>query len=78
MVNGVEKTTLYLPAELQRRLREAAQSARRPQAELVREALDEYLAARPSPRPRSVGMGTDGEVGSAEAKRWVRSRWRQA
>ncbi len=77
MVRGVEKTTLYLPTELQSRLRAAALSSRRPQAELVREALDAYLAERPSPRPRSVGMGADGELGSAAVKRWVRSRQRE-
>ncbi len=77
MVGDVEKTTLYLPSDLQRRLRAAAQSSRRPQAELVREALDAYLEERPSGRPRSVGMGSDGALGSGAAKGWVRSRWRE-
>src|SRR5206468_1651199 len=39
----MEKTTLYLPKELQRELRETARREGRPQAALVREALDTYL-----------------------------------
>lgn len=71
----MEKTTLYLPERLQRTLREAAQRAGRPQAELVREALDAYLAERPRPRPRSIGMLNDPELRAEEAKRWIHERW---
>ena len=75
MVILVEKTTLYLPEELGRGLREAARREGRPQSELVREALAGYLAARPRPRPTSVGMLEDPELSSQDAKRWVRERW---
>jgi hypothetical protein len=75
MVYGMEKTTLYLPDQLQRELREAAQREGRPQAELVREALDAYLRSRPRPQPASIGMLEDTEVRARDAKRWVRDRW---
>jgi plasmid stability protein len=72
----VEKTTLYLPEELQRNLREAARREGRPQAELVRDALTAYLRARRRrPYPQSVGMLEDNELSSEDAKRWVRARW---
>lgn len=71
----MEKTTLYLPEELQRALRETARREGRPQAELVREALDSYLRDRPRPQPRSIGMLNDAELRSEDAKRWVRERW---
>ena len=51
----MEKTTLYLPAEIQIALRDAAKRAGKPQAELVREALTRYLADQPRPMPKSIG-----------------------
>jgi metal-responsive CopG/Arc/MetJ family transcriptional regulator len=75
----MEKTTLYLPEELQRELRETAGREGRPQAELIREALDAYLRNRPRPRPQSIGMLEDPELRAEDAKPWVRDRWtRQA
>lgn len=71
----MEKTTLYLPEELQRELRETARREGRPQAELVRDALDAYLRDRPRPRPQSIGMLEDPELRGEDAKRWVRERW---
>jgi metal-responsive CopG/Arc/MetJ family transcriptional regulator len=76
MVCAMEKTTLYLPEDLQRELRDAARREGRPQSELVRDALGAYLRERPRPRPRSIGMLEDTELRSEDAKRWVRERWR--
>lgn len=45
----MEKTTLYLPSDLQLALREEAQRTGRAQAEIVRDALRERLAARGGP-----------------------------
>jgi predicted DNA-binding protein len=78
MVGGkllrVKKTTLYLPAEIELRLRDAARRSRRPQAELIREALDRYLA-EDEPWPQSIGAGEDGEVGGANSEDWLRANW---
>jgi metal-responsive CopG/Arc/MetJ family transcriptional regulator len=71
----MEKTTLYLPSDLERELKEAARREGRPMAELVREAIGRYLAERGRPRPRSIGMGTDGEVGGARSEDWLRGHW---
>jgi hypothetical protein len=71
----VEKTTLYLPPDLQRALREEGRRSGRAQAELVREALGEYLAKRPRPFPRSIGIVADGTLNARDAKAWVRHAW---
>jgi predicted transcriptional regulator len=86
MVGGIiwlmEKTTLYLPRELQLALRETARRQGRSQADVAREALERYVAEAGQPRPRSLGAFEQdparGEpVPAREAKRWVRERWRE-
>ena len=69
------KTTLYLPADLQQRLRDASRRTGRPQAALVREALDRYLTATPAPMPASIGAGDDPDLDARDAKRWLHERW---
>ena len=71
----MEKTTLYLPAELQRALRDEARRAGRPQAELVREALKAYLGGRARPALRSLGLGKNGELDARDSEAWLRSEW---
>jgi plasmid stability protein len=72
----VNKTTLYLPDDTQRRLRDASRRSRRPQAELVREALERYLRSEEPPLPRSIGSGSDSEVTGANSEDWLREHWR--
>lgn len=74
----MEKTSLYLPAGLQRALRDAARREGRAQADIVRDALTAYLAGNPRPRPSIIGIakGTrDDGVSSANIKAWVRREW---
>ena len=53
-----EKTTVYLDSADQRRLRALAAAQGRPTAELIREAIAEYVARHaPQGRPRSIGAG---------------------
>lgn len=42
----VEKTSVYMPADLKARLRATAEREQRPEAELIREATEQYLRAR--------------------------------
>ena len=72
---GVEKTTLYLPTDLQQALQEQARRSGRPQAELVREALRTYLEGAASPRPRSLGLGEDTELSARESEAWLARLW---
>jgi hypothetical protein len=71
----MEKTTLYLTSDTQRRLRDAARTTGRPQAELVREAIERYLEDEKPPLPRSVGMGSDEELTAANSEEWLRRHW---
>lgn len=71
----MEKTTLYLPTDVQRSLRELSRRTGRPQATLIREALDRYLAGQERPRPMSIGAASDGTLEATESEGWLRSRW---
>jgi hypothetical protein len=73
----VEKTTIYLDAELRRRLRLAARAHGVPQAELIRMALAEYLDEEEAPPlPSWVGFASvGGDAG--EDKRRYREQWRR-
>lgn len=71
----MEKTTLYLSRDLQRALREEGRRAGRPQAQLIREALSEYLEKRPRPLPRSVGVASNGKVTGRRSEAWIRRQW---
>jgi predicted transcriptional regulator len=71
----MEKTTLYLPRELRRALKEAARSEKKAQAVVIRRALEEYLERRERPRLRSVGIGEDRELSGAESEDWLRAEW---
>ncbi|MDP8969008.1 MAG: ribbon-helix-helix domain-containing protein [Actinomycetota bacterium] len=72
----MEKTTLYLPADLQRSLRDLAKRTGRSQADLIREALGTFLMGQSRLRPRSIGIVRDqGGPPAAEAKQWVRRQW---
>jgi len=71
----VEKTTLYLPSELQLALREAARRQRRTMADLVREAVEAYLRSQTRPQLTSVGLGEDDDLAGADSEAYFRSRW---
>ena len=57
--DAVKRTTLSLPGPLLERLRVAAAERRVSMAELVREALEEKLAAH-RPKPRCLGIAASG------------------
>lgn len=69
---AMEKTTLYIPAELQAALREHARRSGRPQAELIRAALEQYLTDLPHPELLSIGLGSDEEVSARDSEDWLR------
>ncbi len=72
----VTKTTLYLSEDTRRRLRAAARRLGRPQADVLREAIDRYLAAEEAPPPSSIGLGADDELTGENSEEWLRTRWR--
>lgn len=71
----VKKTTLYLSADIERRLRDAARRTRRPQAELIREALYQYLENE-VPTSSWIGSIDDWDVTGENSEDWLRANWR--
>lgn len=71
----MEKTTLYLDGTLHRQIRELAQRYGRPQAELMREALEQYVQAQDRPAPRSIGAGADGTLAARDSEAWLKAEW---
>jgi plasmid stability protein len=75
-VCGMDKTTLYLPTELHLALRERSRRTGRPQAEVIREALQVYLREHDErPMPRSIGIANDSELSGADAEDWFRAHF---
>jgi Ribbon-helix-helix protein, copG family len=72
----MEKTTLYLLADLRALLKEAARRTGRPEAEIVREALRSYLQQHGRPSPRSLGLGENAELSGRESEAWLKAHWR--
>jgi hypothetical protein len=71
----MEKTTLYLPVELQRSLAVTAKREGRPQAEIVRDALTLYFSRTAPLRLHSIGTGSDDQVTGATSEDWLRRNW---
>jgi predicted transcriptional regulator len=71
----VDKTTIYLPSELRRALADHARRAKRPQAEIIREAIAIYVSAAPRPRMSFIGAGEDSELSGASSENYLRERF---
>jgi hypothetical protein len=69
-VPDVHKTTIYLPASTEERMRRAAKRLGRSRAEITRIAIDEYLDRNDVEPilPPSVGMGSNPNVHAADYK----------
>jgi predicted transcriptional regulator len=71
----MNKTTLYLPPELQRAVRDFAHRARRSQADVIREAVATYLGSAQRPQFESVGAGADGKLPASRDEAWLEREW---
>jgi hypothetical protein len=73
----MHRTTVFLPEETAEALHETAHRLGRPQSDLLREALEEYLPRHARPWPSSVGAGQHHLPGASArtAKTWVRQQW---
>lgn len=63
----MRKTTLYLADEEAEGLRRLARERKRPQAELIRQAIQALLSNAPKRRFHSMGVGASG---GASSGRW--------
>jgi len=62
----MKRTTLYLPPDLEVRLKLEGQRRGRPMAELVREAVVAYLAVDQPPGPPGAGAFASGHTDTAD------------
>jgi len=74
----MDKTTLYLTPDLSRRLRELALREGRSQAEIIREAIGQYLNGQDEPPLRSVGVAEYGKLSADKVDGWLEENWRPA
>lgn len=72
---AMEKTTIYLPSELHRALKDAARVQKKPQAEVLRRALEEYLGRQERRLPLSLGLGEDEGLSGEDSEDWLREQW---
>ena len=61
MICGMKRTTIYLPDSLKAVLQSRAAAERRTEADIIREALAQFLGHGPAPKPRipltGIGLG---------------------
>ncbi len=71
----VDKTTIYLPPELRRALAEHARRVRRPQSEIICEAIATFVGAAPRPKMTFLGAGDDIQLSGASSESYLRERF---
>jgi predicted transcriptional regulator len=78
----VTKTTVYLDTDTVLALRQMAESQGRPQAELIRDALESYVKRGKRPLPAAMGKYDSGESDVSERAEEIlrkaakKGRWR--
>ena len=72
----MEKTTLYLPADLHRSYRDLARRLGRSQAALMREALQHFAVQQDAPRLKSLGIAKNVALQSDDVETWLEANWR--
>lgn len=69
--------TVYLPADLLRRLQEKSRKTGVSQSELIRIAVEQSLAGSDKPLPRSFGVADSGRIGARNLDTWLDANWRR-
>jgi predicted transcriptional regulator len=72
----MEKTTVYLPSETHAALRALARRTGRPQAALIRDALERYVRDNDPQLPRSIGVAEHAPIHSDEVEDWLAVNYR--
>jgi Ribbon-helix-helix protein, copG family len=71
-MEAMKRTTVFLQPSLRKRLAELAQRSGRPQAKIVRQALEQYLDQEPLPMPESIGTVSDPTMSGAKIREYRR------
>jgi hypothetical protein len=71
----MQKTTLYLSDEQHAALKYLARRTSRRRADLIREAVDDYLSRQPRQMPRSIGIISDPNLRAVDIDDWLKENW---
>ena len=73
----MKKTTVYLTAEQQDQLKDAARRTGKSEALMIREAIAEYVTKVERPWPQSIGMGKSPDDGfdASRTKEYLQEHW---
>jgi predicted transcriptional regulator len=71
----MERTTVYFPDDLRRRMAEFSRRTGKPQSRILREAVASYLDRAGRPEAGSIGAGDNPEFSSEKTKEWLREHW---
>ncbi|MEZ4507911.1 MAG: ribbon-helix-helix protein, CopG family [Thermomicrobiales bacterium] len=73
----MRKTTIYFPDTLKLEIEAVARMERRPEAEIIREAVSAYLEERRKRRwPRSIGFASDKELDPLDIDAYLADNWK--
>ncbi len=72
------KSTFYVASDRMAALDALSKQEARPKAEILRDALDEYLDRHARPLPSWIGMihDDDGSLTSTNVDEWLGAHWR--
>ncbi len=73
----MKKTTIYLEEDVLAEIKLTARSEGRPEAEIFREAVRDYLERRRAELPSIFGKGSGGTIRGAESEDWLIENWHQ-
>ena len=71
----MKKTTLYLEEEVLAEIKLTSRSEGRSEAEILREAINDYLERRRSELPTIFGAGSGGKISGADSEDWLLENW---
>ena len=74
----MERTTVYFPASLRKRVADLARQTQKPQAQIFREAVQAYVDQQSRPPMRSIGSATDPTISGAGSEEYLDRNWREA
>jgi len=73
----MRKTTIYFPDALKLEIEAVSRMERRPEAEIIREAVSAYLEERRNRRwPRSFGFAADKELDPLDIDAYLADNWK--
>lgn len=72
----MKKTTVYLDDAVLAEIKIVSRSEGRSEAELLRNAVDEYLERRRAALPSIFGKGSGGKFDAADSEDWLHENWK--